>query len=112
MWIKLRDKAQELREKFEAEKQKKALELVEILEQEPDQILAYDWYQGEDPDVKMVRTRYIIVSRVEILEIQTPNFSDKPASEDLKRFFKYDVDVIGRIEKIKTAEKDYKLRRP
>jgi len=112
MWLKLNEKALELKERFENEKHEKALELADILKENPNQLLAYDWYQGEDTDIQMIRTRYIIVSRLEIIEIQTANFSDKPESEMLEGFFKYDIDVVGRIEKIKTSEKEYELRRP
>lgn len=106
---KLRSEEEELREK-------KTLELVDLLNKNPDTNIVYDWYQGTDPDLKVKVTEYIILSRIEILgfEIDTTPYDviTYPESSNFHGYLKYNVLSKNRVSNILTKAKDYTLRRP
>lgn len=104
---KLRGELEELREQ-------KALELVELLNENQDSNVIYDWYKGIDPDLDYEVYQYIVVSRVEIkgFVVDKTDEIKQPEPTNFHGYFKYNLLTKNRVSKILTDFKDYTLRRP
>lgn len=102
------------RKEIEEKKEQKARDLATLLDEHPESRIVYDWYSGIDPEVDRERIQYIFVSRLEITEVEldtgeTINLTPK----EWYGYHRYDAYVLEtRIREIRTAEKNFKLRRP